>query len=244
MSEYLNDLTGQVVAITGASSGIGFSTAKLLLKNGATVLAGSRDVSSLKTLSEEYDSRRVIVKPVDVSNIDSVKSFFKYGYDCLGKINSVVANAGIGCYGGILSTTNEQINQMIDVNFKGTVWTVRESLPYLLKNHFSNLIILSSVAGLRGGSDEAVYAGTKFSQIGLAGALDRELREKNVRVTAICPAGTNTNFAIGTGREKNDASLNNYMLPEDVAYQIVTCLRQPNRLRTSLWSTYSMLQSS
>jgi 3-oxoacyl-[acyl-carrier protein] reductase len=87
-----------------------------------------------------------------------------------------------------------------------------------------------------------VYAGTKFAQVGLAGAMDRELRSQGIRVTAICPAGVETEFAIGDGRTAGDPSLAEYMRPEDVAFAIVTVLAQPRRVRTTLWSLWSMGQ--
>ena len=97
------------------------------------------------------------------------------------------------------------------------------------------MVIVSSVAGLRGGPWEAVYAGTKHAQIGLAGSLDRELREAGIRVTAICPAAVSTEFAIGTGRNEGDAWLEDVLTAEDVAAAIVARLAQPRRLRTQQW---------
>src|ERR1019366_4775200 len=133
---------------------------------------------------------------------------------------------------------------MINVNFTGTVWTVRAVVPQLRKAGGGDVVIVASVAGLRGNANEAVYAGTKFAQVGLAGSLDRELTPEGIRVTAICPAGTNTEFAIGAGRTEGDPALNDYMSPADVAFQIVTALQQPRRIRTSAWMTWSMAQFS
>jgi 3-oxoacyl-[acyl-carrier protein] reductase len=106
------------------------------------------------------------------------------------------------------------------------------------------VVIVASVAGLRGGGDEAVYAATKFAQVGLAGALDRELREKGIRVTAICPAGVHTEFAMGAGRTPDMPVLDTYLKPEDVAYAVVATLKQPRRVRTTLWALWSMGQQS
>jgi len=105
-------------------------------------------------------------------------------------------------------------------------------------------VIVASVAGLRGDANEAVYAGTKFAQVGLAGSLDRELSPEGIRVTAICPAGVNTEFAIGAGRTEGDPALDTFLHPADVAFQIVTALQQPRRLRTSLWTIWPMPYSS
>ena len=107
-----------------------------------------------------------------------------------------------------------------------------------------DIVIVSSVAGLRGGADEAVYAGTKFAQVGLAGALDRELREKGIRVTAICPAGVGTEFAVGTGRVENDPRFAGWMSADDVAHAVVSTLQQPRSVRTAVWALWSMGQQS
>jgi 3-oxoacyl-[acyl-carrier protein] reductase len=105
------------------------------------------------------------------------------------RLDSLVANAGIGLYEGIEDTSDDDLARMIEVNFSGTVWSIRAAVPQLRRQgDGGDLVVVSSVAGLRGGADEAVYAGTKFAQVGLAGSLDRELREDGIRVTAICPA--------------------------------------------------------
>jgi len=80
--------------------------------------------------------------------------------------------------------------------------------------------------------------------LGLADGVDKELRPENIRVTAICPAAIKTEFAIGHGRSEGDPLLDTYLVPEDIAFEIVTTLRQPRRLRTTRWATWSMGQSS
>ena len=145
--------------------------------------------------------------------------------------------------GGIMETSDERLAEMMQTNFAGTVWTVRAAIPEMLRTTGGgDIVIVSSAAGLRGGADEAVYAGTKFAQVGLAGAMDRELREQGIRVTAICPAGVETEFAIGDGRTAGDPALGDYMRAEDVAFAIVTVLTQPRRVRTTIWSLWSMGQ--
>jgi len=136
------------------------------------------------------------------------------------------------------------VNEMMDTNFAGTVWPIRAAVPPMREAGGGDIVIVSSVAGLRGGPDEAVYAGTKFAQVGLAGALDRELRADGIRVTAICPAGVETEFAMGTGRSEDTPELADYLLPEDVAAAVRTVLEQPRRVRTTLWALWSMGQQS
>lgn len=133
----------------------------------------------------------------------------------------------------------------MDTNFAGTVWSVRAAVPHL-RAHGSggDIVIIASVAGLRGAANEAVYAGTKFAQVGLAGAIDRELRPDGVRVTTICPAAINTEFALGNGREPGDPWLDEVLTSDDVASAVVTVLRQPRHMRTQMWSMWSMVEGS
>ncbi|WP_129660896.1 SDR family oxidoreductase [Rothia uropygialis] len=237
-------LQDTVVAITGASSGIGRETARLLVQRGAKVSIGARRADRLEALQDELGADNVLPLQLDVTDPASANAFINATVDRFGKIDSLIANAGIGYYGGITDNTDEQLDNMVQVNVNGTVWAIRAAVPRFRDAGAGDIVIVASVAGLRGGADEAVYAGTKFAQVGLAGAIDRELRPEGIRVTAICPAGTKTEFALGAGRTEGDPSLDAYLAPEDIAFQIATVLEQPRRLRTTLWASWSMSQSS
>jgi NADP-dependent 3-hydroxy acid dehydrogenase YdfG len=239
------DLTGTVIAVTGASAGIGAATARLLGEAGARVVLGARRVDRLHGLVSEIGEDRALAVQLDVRSPGQCRAFVEQAVSRFGRLDSLVANAGIGMYGGIEDSSDDDLTRMIEVNFSGTVWSVRAAVPQLRRQgDGGDLVLVSSVAGLRGGADEAVYAGTKFAQVGLAGSLDRELREDGIRVTAICPAGVETEFAIGAGRTEGDPALAAYLRPEDVAFQIVTVLEQPRRLRTTLWAMWSIGQGS
>jgi 3-oxoacyl-[acyl-carrier protein] reductase len=129
---------------------------------------------------------------------------------------------------------------MMDTNIAGTVWPIRAAVPGFIEAGEGDIVIVASVAGLRGAADEAVYAATKFAQVGLAGALDRELREHGIRVTTLSPGGTATEFAMGSGRTPDMPGLAEMMRPEDVASAVVTVLKQPRTMRTLLWSMRSI----
>jgi 3-oxoacyl-[acyl-carrier protein] reductase len=238
------DLTGTVVVVTGASSGIGRATARMLVEAGAKVALGARRKERLDDLVTELGPDHAIAVPGDVSKADDDRALVAAAVEMFGRVDSLVANAGIGIYGGILDQTDDQLVEMINTNVTGTVWSIRAALPPMLAAGGGDIVIVSSVAGLRAGADEAVYAATKFAQVGLAGAVDREMREKGVRVTTIAPAGVHTEFAIGHGRIEGDPLLDSYLRPEDVAAAVVTVLRQPRRMRTQLWSMWSMAQGS
>jgi 3-oxoacyl-[acyl-carrier protein] reductase len=125
------------------------------------------------------------------------------------------------------------------------VWSVRSAVrQFRAQQDGGDLIILSSVAGFRGGAEEAVYAGTKHAQVGVGGSLDRELRAEGIRVTMICPAGTATEFAIGAGRTAGSPDLDAFLRAEDVAHAVRVVLEQPRSVRTTVWQMWSMDQQS
>jgi 3-oxoacyl-[acyl-carrier protein] reductase len=237
------DLTGTVAVVTGASAGIGRATARELLGAGARVVVGARRKERLDALEAEFPEQVASVV-MDVRSPDDAKRLVLAALDRFGRLDSLIANAGIGMYGGILDHTDEALATMLDTNVAGTVWPIRAALPHMLETGRGDIVIVASVAGFRGGADEAVYAATKFAQVGLAGALDRELRSKGIRVTTIGPAGTATEFAIGAGRTEDMPELKTYLRPEDIAFAIRTVLEQPRRLRTQYWTIWSMAQSS
>lgn len=239
----MESLKDAVAVITGASAGIGRATARELLAAGARVVVGARRRERLEAIEAEYPGRVAAVS-MDVRSTDDCKRLVNTAIEQFGRLDILVANAGIGMYGGILDHTDEALTTMLDTNIAGTIWPIRAALPHMLETGRGDIVIVASVAGFRGGADEAVYAATKFAQVGLAGALDREVRGKGIRVTTIGPAGTATEFAIGAGRTEDMPELQTYLRPEDIAFAIRTVLEQPRRLRTQYWTMWSMAQSS
>lgn len=238
------DLAGTVVAITGATAGIGQAAARQLVAAGARVALGGRREERLAALVAELGADNAVGVAMDVREPADNARLVGAAVAKWGRLDSVVANAGIGMYGGILERTDDELRDMVDTNYAGTVWTVRAALPTMLEAGAGDVVIVSSVAGFRGGADEAVYAGTKHAQVGLGGSLDRELTPRGIRVTLICPAGTATEFAVGMGRTEEDPRFAQWLTSEDVAHAIVTTLQQPRSLRTSIWTLWSMGQES
>jgi NADP-dependent 3-hydroxy acid dehydrogenase YdfG len=236
-------LAGETIVITGASSGIGRAAAKALVEAGANVVLGARREDRLHELEAELGDRALAVAS-DVRDPEDSRRLIAAGVEKFGRVDSVVLAAGMGLYGGVEDYTDDEVAGMIDINLTGTVWGVRAALPEFRRNGGGDIVIIASVAGLRGGGNEAVYAATKFGQVGLAGAVDRQVREEGIRVTAICPAATSTEFALGTGRTEGDPSLDNYMTADDIAFQVLTVLEQPRRLRTTIWASWSMAQGA
>ena len=238
-------LDGTVVAITGASAGIGAATAYGLVEAGARVAVSARREDRLAKIVSELGDDNVVPVVGDVRDPKLNDALVKAAVDKWGRLDTMVANAGIGAYGGIMDLDEASLIEMVETNYLGTVWSVRSAVKqFRAQGDGGDLIIVSSVAGFRGGADEAVYAGTKHAQVGLAGSLDRELRAEGTRVTLICPAGTATEFAIGAGRTEGSPELDEYLRPDDVAHAVRVVLEQPRSVRTTVWQMWSMQQQS
>ena len=235
----MRDLTGITVAITGASSGIGAASARALVAEGASVVLGARRVDRLDKLASELGSNAVVLE-MDVRDPADSQRLVNAAYARFGRLDALVVNAGVGAYGGIMDLSDEEINLMIDTNVAGTIWPIRAAVPRFLEAGGGDIVIVASVAGLRGAGDEAVYAATKFAQVGLAGGLDRELRGSSIRVSTLCPGGTATEFAMGSGRTPDMPGLADMMSADDVAAAVVMVLMQPTSMRTLVWSMRSV----
>jgi len=244
MSYELQDLSGKVVVVTGATSGIGRETARGMVAQGAKVVLNARKENDLKALCTELTDKSATYVAGDCSDPEVSRRIAAAAIEKFGTIDILVPNAGVGLYGSIFDWSDDEINSMIRTNFEGTVHLVRGCAKTMVDKGAGDIIIVCSVAGYYGAAKEAVYAGTKHAQVGLAAGLDRELREKGVRVSLVAPAGVSTNFAMGTGRTPGMPRLDVYLKPEEVAAQVIYIARQPRSVRTTLMTLWSMDQQS
>lgn len=243
MSAHTRAVEDTVVAITGAGGGIGGATARMLLEAGALVVVTDLNEDRLRLIEEEWGADRVAVVVGDIRDEATSDALIARAAESFGRIDSVVANAGIGFYGGVLDYSPSDIRLMMDVNVLGSVWLARAAVrQYRVQATGGDIVIIGSVAGLLiGGGKEAVYAASKGAQINLGYALDRELRSEGIRTTVIAPAGVNTPFAAGDGRfGAGKPSEGHFMHPEDIAAAIIYTLSQPRRMRTELWTMWSL----
>lgn len=245
MSAPSRSLQDTVIVVTGAGGGIGGATARLALEAGAKVVVGDIREDAVRPLQEEWGTDRVATVIGDVREESTGDALVAGGVDAFGRVDSVVANAGIGFYGGLLDVPADQIELMIDVNLKGTIWLSRAAVrQFRAQGDGGDIVVIGSVAGLLiGGGKEAVYAATKGAQINLGTAMDRELREEGIRTTVIAPAGVNTPFAAADGRfAGGDPARGPFMEPADIGGAIIYTLSQPRRMRTELWTMWSLTE--
>jgi NADP-dependent 3-hydroxy acid dehydrogenase YdfG len=231
------ELEGKVALVTGASGGIGAAVARTLHEAGASV-------GLLSRRGRDLGLERALGLACDVRNRDAVREAADAVAERFGRLDIVVANAGVGAYGPFLELDPDQLEAMIDVNLKGTLYTAAAALPHLIEAGGGDFVALSSVAGLRAFPGEAVYNASKFGQLGFTRALDHELREKGVRVSCICPGGVKTDFAIGTGREEGDPELEGLLTADEVADVVLFTVTRPRRIRILTTSFRPMTEPS
>jgi NAD(P)-dependent dehydrogenase (short-subunit alcohol dehydrogenase family) len=213
-------LAGKVVLVTGASRGIGAAVSRALAARGAQLGLGSRS-------GDDLGLDGAVSRPCDVRSLADVEALVSATVERFGCIDAVVANAGVGSYHSFLDTPLDHLEEMIDVNLRGTLYTVRAALPHLLQAGGGDLIAIASEAGRRGVPGQAVYCASKFGQVGFMRSLDHELREFGIRCTTICPGGVATDFALADGYGRSPDSTGGMMHPEDVADLVVFALTRP-----------------
>jgi short-subunit dehydrogenase len=192
---------GQVAIVTGASSGIGKSTAEALARVGFTVYGTSRRVV-------ENGPKDVAMMVGDVTDDASVEQLVSDVLARAGRIDLLVNNAGFGLFGGAEESSLAQVKSLFEVNFFGLVRMTNAVLPSMRKNGGGHIINISSVLGLIPAPFSAFYGATKHAVEGYSESLDHETRAFGVRVTLIEPAFTKTSF--DQAALKPDAMLNEY----------------------------------
>jgi NADP-dependent 3-hydroxy acid dehydrogenase YdfG len=220
----MTTLDGKVAFITGSSRGIGAATARRLAAAGVKLGLASRS-------GDDLGIADAVAQPCDVRDPAQVDAIVSATVDAFGGLDIVIPNAGVGAYGPFLDLAPDFLEEMIDVNLKGTLYAVRAALPHLLERGEGDIVTVASEAGRRGIPNEAVYCSSKFGQVGFTRALDNELRERGIRCTNVCPGGVATDFALELGRGRTEDALPGMMTADDVADVILFVLTRPRNHR-------------
>jgi NADP-dependent 3-hydroxy acid dehydrogenase YdfG len=226
----MQDLTGKVAVITGASSGIGEATARLLVSEGVRVVLIARRRERIAALVEDLGDAAVALT-ADVGDAAAVASVFAEVEQRFGGLDLLFNNAGLGVNARFEASDPADWKRMIDVNLYGVLHCTQAAIPLMRGRAGAMISSVSSVGGRYGTESWSVYSATKFAVVGFHDALRKELGGEGIRVSVIEPGavwtefGQNVSGAMRERRESLDA-----LTSEDVAQALVYAFAQPPRV--------------
>lgn len=188
------NISGKVVVITGASSGLGEATARMLAAEGATVVLGARRTDRIEALAEELtqSGAQALARATDVTDPEQVQRLVDAAVERYGRLDVIINNAGLMPQSLLEARKLDEWDRMIDVNIKGVLYGVAAALPHMQRQGSGHIVNVSSVAGHRVGPGSAVYAATKFAVRALSEGLRQEVKPHNIRTTIISPGAVAT----------------------------------------------------
>jgi ribitol 2-dehydrogenase len=223
------NLVDKSILVTGASSGIGKATAKLLASNGARLIVAARSFDKLQSLAQEIDAFPVAC---DVTSLDSVKKMVEAAIQHNGRIDALFASAGIYLSGDVADGLPGDWSQLIDVNVKGVMNSVHAVLPAMLAQGSGDILVCSSISGHQAIHWEPVYSASKHAVQSFVHGLRRQLLAKGIRVGAVAPGMVlNELWGIHDEDEINRrAELGEGLRSTDVADAVLFMLTRPSNV--------------
>jgi len=214
------DIKEAKVIITGATSGIGYETARVLKQQGAQVVICGRNGAKLEKATKELGVSGI---KADVSKEEDVKALFEHAIKDMGTINVLVNNAGIGGkFSDVADMSVDDFQSVWEVNVKGLFMAGREAARHFVEQQYGNIINIGSTAALRGFAKGSAYVASKFAVSGLTECWRAELRPYNVRVMQVNPSEVITDFIKKAGMEA--ANTENKLKPSEIAHLITSML--------------------
>jgi len=228
-----NNITGKVIVITGASSGLGEATARHLAFKGASLVLGARRIDKLEAIARDLRAAgtKVEVLTTDVSNAAQVQALVQKGIDTFGRIDVLINNAGLMAIAPLKAGKVDEWDRMIDINIKGVLYGIAAALPVFRAQGSGHFINLASVAGLKVSSPGGtVYSGTKFAVRAISEGLRHEVGG-SIRTTIISPGAVDSELKLGSTDEASIKSVGvkyEIAIPADsVARAIAYAIEQP-----------------
>lgn len=233
----MSGIEGKVVAITGASSGIGEATARWLAQRGARVVLGARRIDRLQNLAQEIGSAggTARYRSVDVTRLDDVQAFVEFAREQFGRVDVIINNAGVMPLSALEAMKIDEWNQMIDVNIRGVLHGIAAGLPLMKAQGGGQFINLSSIGGHAVYPTAAVYCATKYAVLAISEGLRQE--SQDIRVTVISPGVTTSELADSisdpVARQGMDEFRKTAIPAEAIARAIAYAIEQPAEVDVS-----------
>jgi len=226
-------LQGKVALITGASSGIGRASALALAEEGANLVLTARRQERLAELEHAIDKvgGKAISLVGDSREEETAHRTVESALSNFGKLDILINNVGTGYYKNLVDTSPAEYDEIMDTNVRSTFLFTHFAVPHMIKQGSGIILMIASMAGIYGFAGQAVYCASKFAEIGFTQALDKELRPFGIKVGAICPGGTKTEFALGKGRTVESVAKSGMLEPEDVAGAVLLACTQSSKSR-------------
>jgi ribitol 2-dehydrogenase len=224
-----NRLTGKVVIITGASSGIGAATARLLADYGCKLTLAARSEDKLKGLATELKTDTLVI-PTDVTIPSDIVTMVAQTIEKFGRIDVLFANAGIYIPGQVEEGDPEAWSNLLNVNVDGVFRCIHAVLPHMKAQQTGDILVTSSISGFIDIHWEPIYSASKHAIQGFVHTLRRQVAKDGIRVGAIAPgAVANELWGFTDAAEIDKVSLgeHNYLRSEDVAQAVAFMLSQP-----------------
>ncbi len=235
----MSALNGKVVVITGASSGIGETTARLLASLGAHVVIGARRLERLETLASDIqaDGGSVVVQRLDVTELEQMQAIIEAAQSRFGRVDAVINNAGVMPLSSLEALKIEEWNRMIDVNIRGVLHGIAAGLPVMKKQGFGHFINIASIGAYEVSPTAAVYCATKYAVRAITDGLRQETAGQGIRVTLVSPGVTESELAESITDNEAKEIMKEYRrttLPATaIARAIIYALEQPEYVDVS-----------
>jgi NAD(P)-dependent dehydrogenase (short-subunit alcohol dehydrogenase family) len=193
----------KVWLITGCSTGFGRELAKQVLALGYNAVVTARNIDDVEDIVRDYADTALAVK-LDVINAEDIASAVNSTIQKFGQIDVLVNNAGIGYFGAIEESEEEEVRRMFEINFFGLAKMIQQVLPFMRQQRDGHIVNISSIGGLRSFPAVGFYNATKYAVDGLSESLAKETAPLGIRVTVVAPSGFRTDWA---GRSANDSKI-------------------------------------
>lgn len=232
----MQNLKGKVVAVTGASAGIGKAIAIKLAENGVKVVLGARNIAQLQSIVDEIknNSGDAIYVKIDVSKKEDLIHFVNAAVEKYGTLDVIINNAGIAQLSRIDELDVDGWEQMIDINIKGVLYGMAAAIPVFKQQQSGHIVNIISTSGIKIVPTQGVYAGTKNAVRTIAEAFRQE-SDGNIRITRISPGVVKTDFANHIKNEEMKTVIQQNMEhlainPESIADAVIYAISQPKEV--------------